>query len=150
MESNKRNRYPQRSGFTLVEVLIVLFILMTLGTMGIFAVQGARKTANERTALAYIGMLRSAIDRFDADVGRPPTSEEGLAALIASPPNVPEGRWGGPYIHDTSTSRDPWGNEYQYASPANRSGSTTRNFEIWSFGPDMIDGTDDDLGTWTQ
>ena len=149
MERNKRNRHPQRSGFTLVEVMIVLFILVTLMAMTIVAVQGTRARANRDATLTYIGLLRSAVDRFDVDVGRPPTSEEGLAALIQCPPNVPEGRWGGPYIHDTATFRDTWGNEYQYASPASRSGSTTRNFEIWSFGPDMINGTEDDIGTWT-
>jgi len=130
--------------------MLVLFILLTLASMAIFAVQGARARANQDTALAFITMLRNAVDRFEGDVGRPPTTEEGLAALISPPPNVPEGRWGGPYIHDTTTFRDPWGNEYQYASPPSRSGTTTRNFEIWSFGPDGRDGTDDDIGTWTQ
>ena len=150
MKKNKRNRYQKRGGFTLIEVMIVLFILMTLATMGIFTVQGARKQANYRTALAYVRMLQGAVDRYDADVGRPPTTEQGFLALIQCPADVPEGTWGGPYIQDTATSKDPWGNEYQYASPASRSGSTTRQFEIWSFGPDLVDGTDDDIGTWTQ
>ena len=147
----KNRRHLQRGGFTLLEVMIVLFILMTLGSMAIFAVQGVRARANERTALAYIAMLRNAVDRYEADVGHPPTTEQGLAALIFQPSDLQNpALWGGPYIHDTATSRDPWGNDYRYASPPTRSSTTTRSFEIWSFGPDGMDGTDDDIGTWTQ
>jgi len=148
MEKNRRNRQPQRGGFTLLEVMIVLFILVSLMAMAVVAVQGTQKKANARIALAYIGTLKTAVDRYVVDVGYPPTSEQGLAALVSCPADISEGDWGGPYIQDTAKKNDPWGNEYQYVSPASRSGSTTREFDIWSFGPDRQNGTDDDIGSW--
>lgn len=151
MESNNRSRCRQRGGFTLLEVMIVLFILVSLAAMAVVAVQGTQRTAKQRTAVAYIGLLRNAVDRYAVDVGEPPTADQGIAALISPPADLANpGNWGGPYIQDTATSRDPWGNEYQYASPPSRGGSTTRDFEIWSFGPDGRDGTDDDIGSWQQ
>ena len=149
MEQDRRDRCQKRGGFTLLEVMIVLFILVSMMTMAIVAIQGTRKQADQRTALAYIGMLRNALDRYAGEVGYPPTTEQGLGALVNCPPDlVNPGDWGGPYIQDTARSIDPWGNEYQYVSPPSRSGTTTRDFEIWSFGPDGRDGTEDDIGSW--
>ena len=137
MEKQSRNRY--RDGFTLIEVMIVLFILVMIMGIGVVAVQGQRELARKRTALAYVKLLASAVDRYDGDVGQlPPT----LEALL-SPPEGLEGRWGGPYLTDNATSIDPWGNEYQYAVEAGK-------FRIWSFGPNMMDegGSGDDIGNW--
>jgi general secretion pathway protein G len=147
MKKKRRNRHPQR-GFTLLEVLLVLAILVTLTAIGVTAVQGTIKMVNRRSCVAYIGTLRNAVERYAADVGYPPTPDQGLDALIHRPSDVDEGDWGGPYIHDDANGKDPWGSPYQYARPPSRSGSTTREYEIWSFGPDRRDGTDDDIGSW--
>ena len=146
MKTMKKNRQRPHRGLTLVEVMIVLFIIVMIAGIGVVAIQGQRNMAQQRTALAYINVLRSAVDRFDADVGRVPTTQEGLTALVSLPPGVPEGRWGGPYIRVDASNLDPWGNEYQYVAPG-RNGAP---FDIWSFGPDMMNGTDDDIGTWTR
>ena len=147
MQRNRQNQRQKRGGFTLLEVMIVLFILVTIGALMIFNVQAARERAHLQTAKAYVLTLRNAVDQYDATVGYPPTAEQGgLAALITCPANLTEAKWGGPYIHDT-VFLDPWRNEYQYASPPSRS-SKSRNFEIWSFGPDREDGTEDDVNSW--
>ena len=140
MEKNRRNQCRKRGGFTLLEVMIVLFILVTLAAMAIVAVQGTRNEASKRAAFTYVKLLDSAVKRYEIDMGRPP---ESLADLQNAPD--PKGGWAGPYIEDTATNMDPWGSPYQYAVPGTR---TSRGYEIWSFGPDRTSGTDDDIGSW--
>ena len=144
MKKNKWNQKPPRSGFTLVEVMIVLLILAMIAGMGISVVQGRLALANRRAAFSYVKTLENAVDGYISDVGYPPTTEQGLAALITCPADVPAGTWGGPYIKDTATSIDPWGNAYQYTCP----GRNNKAFDVWSYGPDRTNGTDDDIGSW--
>jgi general secretion pathway protein G len=125
--------------------MLVLFILVTLAGMAVVVVRGQQAKAQRNAAFTYVKLLEGSVERYIGDVGRPPSNEQGLAALISCPADLPNpGSWAGPYLRDTATSRDPWGNEYQYASP----GRTGREFDVWSYGPDMIDGTEDDIGSW--
>jgi general secretion pathway protein G len=102
------------------------------------------KKAKKEVAFTYVRMLAEVVDQYALDMGQPPTNKQGLQALIACPTDVPNpGAYGGPYIKDIATSRDPWGSDYQYASPGTRSNGS---FNIWSYGPDMRDGTADDIG----
>jgi general secretion pathway protein G len=101
--------------------------------------------SQRQDAFTYVKMLANEIERYATDVGRVPSTEQGLVALVACPSDISSGTWGGPYIKDTATSKDPWGNKYQYTSPGTRSG---KEFDIWSFGPDLVDGTADDIGSW--
>ena len=140
MEKNRRNQCRKRGGFTLLEVMIVLFILVTLMAMAVVAVRGTQAKAQRQSAFSYVKILDGAVKRYIIDVGRPPESLDALQ----TPPD-PRGSWAGPYIDDTAMNRDPWGNPYQYAVPGSR---TNREYEIWSFGPDGISGNDDDIGSW--
>ena len=124
--------------------MLVLFILVTIASLAVGVLSGQRKAANRQAAYTYVKLLANAVDQYDAQAGQPPTTEQGIAALITKPPELPEGKWAGPYIKANATSKDPWGNEYQYASPG-RNGSS---FDIWSYGPDGADGTGDEIGTW--
>ena len=145
MITNRRNRSPRRSGFTLIEVMVVLFILVTMAGLAVVAVQGRLDLANRRAAYTYIKSLETAVKGYELDMGRPPTTEQGLQALVTVPADAPNpGSWAGPYIESTATSKDPWRNDYQYMSP----GRDGRSFDIWSVGYDGIDGTDDDIGSW--
>lgn len=145
MKNNRQKRSPHRGGFTLLEVMVVLFILVTMAGLAVVAVQGQRAKAQRQTAFAYVKTLETAINRYDMDVGRPPSQEQGLTALVTPPQDLPNpGAWAGPYIASSATSRDPWGMEYRYVSP----GREGRPFEIWSCGPDMVEGTEDDIGSW--
>jgi len=142
---NKRGRYPNRGGFTLLEVLLVLFILLTLASLAVVTILSTQQRAQQDTAATFVHMLRSRVDLYTLHVGRPPTTEQGLAALIEAPADLPNpGAWAGPYVEAFTSFRDPWGNYYQYIRP----GRDGREFDIWSFGPDGIDGTDDDIGSW--
>jgi len=145
MKTNRRNRSLHRDGFTLIEVLVVLFILVSIAGLAVTAVLGRLNVANKRAAYTYIKSLETATKGYELDMGRPPTTEQGLAALITVPGDVHNpGSWAGPYIESTASSQDPWRNDYQYMSP----GRDGRSFDIWSFGPDGVDGTDDDIGSW--
>jgi len=94
-------------------------------------------------AEANVAGLRAAIEVFEVDNGRYPTTAEGLAALIQQPPNAPN--WHGPYITVAKgvDLNDPWGNAFVYACPgaANKNG-----FDLTSAGPDGKPGTADDIG----
>ena len=145
MKNNRQNQSSRRGGFTLVEVMAVLLILAITMGLGVVAIQGRVAKARKSAAFTYVKTLETAVKGYETDMGRAPTTEQGLAALITVPADVPNpGSWGGPYIESTATSKDPWGMEYQYVSP----GRDGRPFDIWSYGPDMIDGTADDIGTW--
>ena len=144
MKNNRRNQKPLRSGFTLIEVMIVLLILAMIAGLGVAAVQQQLARGKKRTAYNYVKILKKQVDLYAFDMNRPPTTEQGIAALITCPPDASEAAWGGPYLEVTATSTDPWGNEYQYVYP----GKNGEEFSIWSYGPDGMDGTDDDIGSW--
>jgi len=145
MKNNRRNSSRRRGAFTLLEVMVVLFIIVTIMGLGIGVFQGRLAKAKRQAAIAYVKNLETAIKSYELDMGRPPTTEQGLAALVDVPADAHNpGSWAGPYIDSTASSRDPWGMDYQYASPG-RNGKT---FDVWSYGPDMTDGTDDDIATW--
>ena len=147
MKDNRRNRQPQRGGFTLLEVMIVLLILVTMAGLGVFAFRGQLEQGRKRTAFTYVKELAGYVEMYELDMGRPPTTEQGLGALVRCPADVLNpGKYApGGYIKSTAVSRDPWGNEYQYVCP----GKDGTAFSIWSYGPDGMDGTDDDIGSWS-
>ncbi len=133
----KRKHRRRSSGFTLMEVLLVLVILVILGSMAGLFLRGAQKKALVNAARAQIGSLKAAVDMYEIDLRNYPA--EGLNALRQPPANLrnPD-RWGGPYL-DTDVPLDPWDSPYRYEL------INPDNFKIWSLGPDGTDGTDDDI-----
>jgi general secretion pathway protein G len=103
------------AGFTLVELLVVLAIIVLLA--GIVAPQVLRYLGSARSeaATAQIRNIESALELFYIDNHRYPTDEEGLAALAEPIPEL-AGRWNGPYLRSAEALRDPWGNPYLYRS----------------------------------
>src|SRR5689334_5539353 len=119
----------QRRGFTLLEVLLVLAILVILtSTVGYYFV-GAQKRANIRATSVQIGALEQLLNDYHIDIGSFPTTEQGLGALRAAPAGLPNNKWAGPY-GAKDVPPDPWGHPYQYELTGPES------FRIWSFGPD--------------
>ena len=125
-------------GFTLLELLVVLVILGLLASLVAPRLFGNVSKSEVKVARAQIAALDTAIENFRLDVGRYPTTEEGLAALQKSPSDDP--RWAGPYLKK-AVPRDPWGQPYQYRAPGERG-----DFDIGSLGRDGRPGGAGDDG----
>ena len=150
----RTNRRARRAGFTLTEMLIVLAILVMLVALVVPRFLGAQKRADRQTAQAQIGLLRGALERYAMDTKDFPTTEQGLQALVTAPGETTSGEttsgaassWDGPYISKDEIPMDPWGNAYQYVYPPERGSGDLP--DIWSYGPDKEDNTDDDICSW--
>ena len=123
------------AGFTLIELLVVLVIIGLLATMVAPNFIGQSEKAKPKAARAQLEQFRNALDMFQLDVGRYPTSEEGLQAL-RQPPSA-AARWAGPYLRD-EIPLDPWGHPYVYRSP----GEGGANYDLGSYGADGRSGGD--------
>jgi general secretion pathway protein G len=134
----RNNRSRRHSAFTLIELLLVLVILAVLAAVVVPKFTGRSEQAKIAATKTDLAVLDGALDQFEQDCGRYPTSEEGLGALIVAPPNI-QG-WHGPYIKKQEVPKDQWGNPYQYRSPGTRNAT---GVDLYSFGPDGREGNDD-------
>ena len=131
-------------GFTLVELLVVLAILgLLVGLVGpqVMKTLGSSKT---KTAGIQIADLSGALDIYRLEVGRYPTTSEGLQALVEAPGDSKN--WNGPYLKKSQVPKDPWGFDYEYRSPGEHGA-----FDIWTLGADNReggDGQDQDVRGW--
>ena len=133
--SRLRRRAPARAasrGFTLMELMVVLAILTLLAGLVGPRVLNTLGGAKSKTAGVQIADLDKSLELFKLDVGRYPTTEEGLQALVARPGAM--AGWAGPYLKGGVPS-DPWGHPYRYTSPGPGGGS-----EILSLGSDAAPG----------
>lgn len=119
-------------GFTLIELLVVIIIIGLLAALVGPRFFGKVGTAKLKAAKAQIEMFGTALDTFRLDVGRYPTTEEGLKALREKPSGVE--RWEGPYL-PKEIPLDPWGKPYIYKSPGDHG-----DYDIISYGLDGVEG----------
>lgn len=131
----KRKSLRRVRGFTLIELLVVLVILGLLAGLVGPQVMKYLGGANTKTAKLQIEDFSTALDAFRLDMGRYPTSAEGLAALVVQPSGAT--RWNGPYLRKNVIPKDPWGNEYQYRAPGQHGA-----FDLYSLGADNAEGGD--------
>ena len=123
-------RRPHQSGFTLLELLVVLAILgLLIGLVGPRVMQQFG-SAKEKIAHQSIERIASVLDIYKVDVGAYPTTEQGLLALIARPSGV--SRWNGPYLKGDKVPEDPWGRPFVYRLPSQRAG---HEYDLYSLGP---------------
>ena len=120
-------------GMTLIEILVVLVLIgVVLGIVGGNFI-GKGEKAKADAAKIEIGQISQTLDLYKLEIGRYPTTQEGLQALISAPAGVTN--WNGPYWKKSTVPKDPWGNEYKYASPAQNA-----PYEISSLGADGKEG----------
>jgi general secretion pathway protein G len=126
----------RKRGFTLVEVLLVLTILVILGSLVTVSIVQVQKSSNVKAARSQIGMLEQAVNLYRVELGVLPETLEDLRTQPANLKNPEKWR---PFL-EKSIPMDPWGQEYQYQQINN--GDSCR---IFSFGPDKSEGGNDDI-----
>ncbi len=134
----------KQRGFTLIELLVVLAILgLMAGIVGPQVIKYLGESKS-KTAKLQIEDLGSALDLFVLDVGRYPSNEEGLQALVEAPSGAV--KWHGPYLKKKLVPRDPWGNPYHYRVPGEHG-----VYDLYSLGADNMEGGSDenqDVASW--
>ena len=134
----------KRSAFNLVELLVVIIIIALLSSLVSQKFFGKLDNAKVKTTAAQLNMLSSALDTFRLDVGRYPSTEEGLKVLWLKDSDIKG--WNGPYL-PKKVEADAWENPYQYKLP----GKDGEEYDLFSFGGDGKEGgTDDkaDISVW--
>lgn len=143
--TNKISSARNSRGFSLLELLVVLLLLGAFA--GIFApkIFGQAEKAKQKAAKLEIDQIGQALDLYKLEIGRYPTSQEGLQSLMVAPSGV--SNWNGPYLKRNVVPKDPWSNEYKYVSP----GDQNRPYDIISLGSDGKEGGDGDakdINSW--
>ncbi len=131
-------------GFTLIELMVVMIILGLLAALVVPKMFGKLETAKTNAAYAQIELFGTALDSYRLDVGKYPTTSDGMEALISPVSGAEE--WNGPYLRKNEIPLDPWGNPYTYESPG-----THGDYDLYSLGADNSeggDGEDRDIASW--
>lgn len=135
-----------RSGFSLIEILLVVVIIGTLAGMMIPRITGRSEQAKVAAAKADVSVnIPTALKLYELDNGFFPTTEQGLAALLKKPGTQPTPQnWNGPYLEKTPI--DPWGKPYLYSSPGTH---RPHDYDLSSAGKNTgKEKTDDDITNW--
>lgn len=138
----------RQGGFTLTEIMVVVFIIGLLSSVVLFNVLGARDDAQVKTAQTNITRISNALEQYSLDMYDYPTQQQGLEALVEEPDDVPPGAFyrSGGYINRVPV--DPWGRDFVYERPGRNSG---RAYDLYSLGADGQQGGEElnaDIGNW--
>jgi len=139
----------KKSGFTLVEIMLVVIIIGILVAMTVPNLAGRGEQARMSAARADIEVnLSTALDLYELDNGRYPTTEQGLRALLIEPTTTPTPlNWSGPYLKKKKIPKDPWTNDYSYVCPGV---NNTEDYDLSSYGSDGAEGGGDDIVNWSD
>jgi general secretion pathway protein G len=134
------------SGFTLMEILVVVLIIGLLTTVLANNLIGRGRRAQIDLAAAQIQRLEAALEMYKLDNGRYPSQDQGLEALVREPTTEPAPRRWFQYAK-AKQIEDPWGMPYQYRIPGQHN---TQSFDLYSFGPDSAEGGEGELADITN
>ncbi|WP_312972808.1 type II secretion system major pseudopilin GspG [Pseudomonas sp.] len=141
----RSNRFTQR-GFTLMEIMVVIFIMGLLIAVVAPSVLGSQDKAMKQKVMADLSTFEQALDMYRLDNLRFPSNEQGLSALVAKPTVEPLPRAWRADGYIRRLPEDPWGKPYQYRSPGEHG-----RVDVYSLGADGLEGgegIDADLGNW--
>ena len=130
-------------GFSLMEIMVVIVIMGLLAALVGPRLFGHLDTAQQKATKAQVEMLMTALDAYRLDVGKYPSQQEGLEALVANPGG--EG-WLGPYLNKSKVPEDPWKHPYLYQNPGQNG-----EVDVYSLGADNREGgegKDADVNSW--
>src|SRR5947199_10779604 len=138
------SRYSSTRGMTLIEILVVLVLIgIVMGIVGGNFI-GRGEEAKRKAAKIEIDQIGQSLDLYKLEIGRYPTTQEGLQALISQPPGV--ANCNGPYLKKGTLPKDPWSNEYKYVAPGQHGA-----YDIISYGADGKaggEGANRDIYSW--
>ena len=143
-DQGNRAFFLRRTGFTLIELLVVIIIIGLLAALVGPKLFGRVGKGKQAAAQAQIELFGAALDNFRLDVGRYPTTDEGLKALLVNPGGVEN--WDGSYLKKQELPIDPWTHAYVYKSPGEHG-----DYDIISYGGDGVaggDGENQDIVSW--
>lgn len=133
------------AAFTLIEIVITLTIIAILASGSIYLLKGQIDSAKDTRVDSDIQGIAIALQTYESRALRKPTTEQGLRALVEKPTIEPIPENYRASLKDMP--KDPWGQEYKYRIPPQKSKD---EFDLWSVGPDGQDGTEDDIGNWKK
>ncbi len=140
-EATRLKDKRRKSGFTLMEILLVMALLGGLVVLGFNQVGRMLDDGNADIARIFVNdTMKASLFRYRIDNGRYPNTEEGLNALLTAPSGA--SNWKGPYMD--AVPKDPWGKEYQYISPGKKNPGS---YDVYSHAGDGVE-SDDDIGNW--
>jgi general secretion pathway protein G len=144
-KSDIRSKTRRRSGFTFLEIMLVVVIIGMLMALVGPAIVGQAKQAQIKTTSAQISDIENALGMYEMRIGSFPTTEQGLEALLKCPDGVDKNQYGdAPYMKKMPL--DAWKRKFIYKSP----GEHSKDYDLYSKGPDGNEGTDDDIVNWDQ
>lgn len=139
-----RSGYSAASGFTLLELMVVLLVLVLLASIAAPRVTHYLERAKVEAAKVQVEALSAAVDSFHLDMGRFPSNDEGLKALVERPSDGE--KWDGPYVKKRDSLMDPWGHAYRYRFPGEHG-----DYDLFTSGSGGGEGGSDSskqIGNW--
>ncbi|MEZ0387621.1 MAG: type II secretion system major pseudopilin GspG [Verrucomicrobium sp.] len=137
-------RTRRTGAFTLMEMMLVLFIIALILGGGVYLMQNVSQDAEASKASSDIKTWETNLIRYKTKALVLPTQQQGLEALVNIPTTEPvPKRWSS--LAKPEALMDPWGKPYQYRNPGKKNASS---YDLYSMGPDGQEGTVDDIGNW--
>ena len=137
-----KSPFQRRSGYTLLEIMLVLGIIAILVSSGIYLLSGNIDVAKETRVDGDLKTISTQLKTYEMSNYALPTTEQGIAALVEPPTAPPEPRRWKKLMEEMPL--DPWGHAYQYRCPGVKNPTS---FDVFSMGPDGLESADD-LGNW--
>ena len=148
-----KTRSRARRGFTLVEILLVLGIIVMLAGITTVILWPQAAAAKNQIAKAALVKIEKQLDLYNINIGHYPTDEEGGLNALVTRPSFSDDKmgenWHGPYL-STDDLKDPWSNAWHYELQASTGSTDQKPFKLWSNGKDGMDGTEDDVKNWSD